>query len=135
MKSILINLHNSEKEPSNSIILSCFKNTEAIQENMENYYSNELHSTHQKQSSDINSLKLNDSTQTSCPIRISNTLNEYFSSIGVSMENGIRPTNTSFTTFMKSISQSFVLDGTCAEEIIACVTNLKNTSSSGIDGI
>jgi len=30
---------------------------------------------------------------------------------------------------MKSISQSFVLDGTCAEEIIACITNLKNTSS------
>jgi len=51
------------------------------------------------------------------------------------MGNGIRPTNTSFTTFMKSISQSFVLDGTCAEEIIACITNLKNTSSSGIDGI
>jgi len=51
------------------------------------------------------------------------------------MGNGIRPTNTSFTTFMKSISQSFVLDGTCAEEFIACITNLKNTSSSGIDGI
>jgi len=51
------------------------------------------------------------------------------------MGNGIRPTNTSFTTFMKSISQSFVLDGTYAEEIIACITNLKNTSSSGIDGI
>ena len=51
------------------------------------------------------------------------------------MVNGIRPANTSFTTFMKSISQSFVLDGTCAEEIIACITNLKNTSSSGIDGI
>jgi len=49
--------------------------------------------------------------------------------------NGIRPTNTSFTTFMKSISQSFVLDGTCAKEIIACITNLKNTSASGIDGI
>jgi len=96
---------------------------------------NELHSTHQKQSSDINSLKLNDGTQTSCPISISNTLNEYFSSIGVSMGNGIRPTNASFTTFMKSISQSFVLDGTCAEEIIVCIPNLKNTSSSGIDGI
>ena len=96
---------------------------------------NELHSTHQKQSSDINSLKLNDATQTSCPISISNTLNEYFSSIGVSMGIGIRPTNTSFTTFMKSISQSFVLESTCAEEIIACITNLKNTSSSGIDGI
>ena len=96
---------------------------------------NKLHSTHQKQSSDINSLKLNDGTQTSCPISISNTLDEYFSSIGVSMGNGSRPTNTSFTTFMKSISQSFVLDGTYAEEIIACITNLKNTSSSGIDGI
>jgi len=51
------------------------------------------------------------------------------------MGNGIRPTNTSFTTFMKSISKSFVLDGTCAEEIISCITNLKNTTSSGIDGI
>ena len=105
----------------------------------ESYFSwktiNELHSTHQKQSSDINTLKLNDGTQASCPISISNTLNEYFSSIGVSMGNGIRPTNTSFTTFMKSISQSFVLDGTCVEEIIACITNLKNTSSSGIDGL
>jgi len=29
----------------------------------------------------------------------------------------------------------FVLDGTCAEEIIACITNLKNTSSCGIGGI
>jgi len=65
---------------------------------------------------------------------MSNTLNEYFSSAGVSMENGIRPTNTTFITFMKSISQSFVLDGTCAEEIIACIANLKNTST-GIDGI
>ena len=96
---------------------------------------NELYSKHQKQSSDINSLKLNDGTQTSCPITISNTLNEYFSSIGVSMGNGIRPTNTSFTTFMKSISKSFVLDGTCAEEVLACINNLRNTSSSGIDGI
>ena len=52
------------------------------------------------------------------------------------MGNEIRPTNASFTTFMKSISKSFVLDGTCAEEAIACITNLKNTSeSSGIDGI
>ena len=96
---------------------------------------NESYSTHQKQSSDINSLKLNDGTRTSCPITISNTLNEYFSSTGVSMGNGIRPTNTSFTTFMKSISKSFVLDGTCAEEVIACINNLRNTSSSGIDGI
>ena len=95
----------------------------------------ELYSTHQKQSSDIISLKLNDGTQTSCPITISNTPNEYFSSIGVSMGNGIHPTNTSFTTFMKSISKSFVLDGTCAEEVIACINNLRNTSSSGIDGI
>jgi len=95
---------------------------------------NELYSTHQKQSSDINSLKLNDSTQTSCPTTASNTLNEYFSSIGVSMGNGIHPTNTSFTTFMKSISKSFVLDGTCAE-VIACINDLRNTSSSGIDGI
>ena len=30
------------------------------------------------------------------------------------MGNGIRPINTSFTTFMKSISKSFVLDSTCA---------------------
>jgi len=51
------------------------------------------------------------------------------------MGNGIRPTKTSFTTFMKSISKSFVLDGTCAEEVIACINNLRNTSSSGIDGI
>jgi len=65
---------------------------------------NEFHSTHQKPSSDINSLKLNDGTQTSCPISMSNTLNEHFSSIGVSMGNGLRPTNTSFTTFMKYIS-------------------------------
>jgi len=36
---------------------------------------------------------------------------------------------------MKSISQSFVLDGTCAEEIIACITNLKKTSATAIDGI
>ena len=42
---------------------------------------NELHSRHQNQSSDINSLMLNDGTQTSCPISISNTLNDYFSSI------------------------------------------------------
>ena len=41
------------------------------------------------------------------------------------MGNGIRPTNTSFTTFMKFISQAFVLDGTCKEEIIACIINLK----------
>jgi len=94
-----------------------------------------LHSTHQKQFSDINSLKLNGGTQTSSPISKSNKLNEYFSSIGVSIGNGIYPTNTSFTTFMKSISQSFFLDGTCAEEVIACITNLRNTSSSGIDGI
>jgi len=94
-----------------------------------------LYSTHQKQFSDINSLRLNDGTQTIFPITISNTLNEYFSSIGVSMGNGIRPTNTSFATFMKSISKSFVLDGTCAEEVIACINNLRNTSSSGIDGI
>ena len=72
----------------------------------------------------MNTLKLNDGTQTSCPITISNTLNEYFSSIGVSIGNGIRPTNTSFTTFMKSISKSFVLDGTFAEEAIACINNL-----------
>jgi len=82
-----------------------------------------------------NSLKLNDGTLTSCPISISNRLNEHFSSVGASLRNGIRPTNTSFTTFMKSISQSFVLDGTCGEEIIASITNLKNTSSSGIDGV
>ena len=50
------------------------------------------------------------------------------------MGNGIRPTNTSFTTFIKSISKSFVLDGTCAE-VIACINNLRNTSSSGMDGI
>ena len=83
----------------------------------------------------LNSLKLNGGTQTSCPITISNTLNEYFFSIGVSMGNGIRPTNTSFNTFMKSISKSVVLDGTCAEEVIACINNLRNTSSNGIDGI
>ena len=74
-------------------------------------------------------------TQTSCPITISNTLDEHFSSIGVSTGNGIHPTNTSFTTFMKSNSKSFVLDGTCAEEVIACINNLRNTSFSGIDGI
>jgi len=51
------------------------------------------------------------------------------------MGNGIHPTNTSFTTFMKSNSKSFVLDGTCAEEVIACINNLRNTSSSGIGGI
>ena len=36
---------------------------------------------------------------------------------------------------MKSISKYFVLDGTCAEEVIACINNLRNSSSSGIDGI
>ena len=36
---------------------------------------------------------------------------------------------------MKSISKSFVLGGTCAEEVIACINNLRNTSSSRIDGI
>ena len=36
---------------------------------------------------------------------------------------------------MKSISKYFVLDGTCAEEVIACINNLRNTSSSGIGGI
>ena len=51
------------------------------------------------------------------------------------MGNGIRSTNTSFTTFIKSISKSFVLDGTCAEEVIACINNLRNTSACGIDGI
>ena len=39
---------------------------------------NELYSKHQKQSSDINSLKLNDGTQTSCPITISNHLMSIF---------------------------------------------------------
>jgi len=37
-------------------------------------------------------------------------------------------------TYMKSISECVVINGTCTEEIIACINNFKNTFSSGIDG-
>jgi len=52
------------------------------------------------------------------------------------MANRFSPTNAAFTTFKKSISKSFVLDGICTEEIIARITNLKNLHlRTGIDGI
>lgn len=51
------------------------------------------------------------------------------------MANGISPTSLAFTSFMKSISKHCVLDRTCSEEVIAHISNLQNTSSSGIDDI
>jgi len=86
-----------------------------------------LYSTQQKQFSDNINLKLGHGTDTGGAVITNNTRNERFSFVATYAVNRIHPANKAFTTFVKSTSKSFVVDGTCIEDVVACITNFTNT--------
>lgn len=69
---------------------------------------------------------------TSDPQIVSNTFNNYFSTIVDSIKAKIHPTSTTFSRFLKNHNQnSFFLQPTTAIEVENCITSLSHRKASG----
>ena len=67
---------------------------------------------------------------------IANTLNNFFCSIGSTINGSVEPTSTHFSTFLKNFNENsfFLKEATC-DEVLLEIRQLKPGKSPGVDGI
>ena len=87
----------------------------------------------------IDSLRDKSGTIIEDPLKVSNCLNDHFSTVGAKMANEINSqtndTKDPLTYIRKNVKDSLFMNYTCTSEIIDCISKMENKKSSGYDCI